>query len=73
MVVIGQIFLIHLPITSNLCHRKNISIIPLLVIGNNPIKFGSLRILGNMGHNILQKMHEKMAHMKTRLKEDKIC
>ena len=49
MIVIGQIFLIHLPITSNLCHRAKISRMPLLVIGNNPIKLGSLRILGNIG------------------------
>ena len=44
---------------------------PLLVIGNNPIKLGSFRIVGNIGHNILQKMDEKMVQMKTRLKEDK--
>ena len=46
---------------------------PLFVIGNNPIKFRSLRILGNIGTNILQKMDGKMALMKTRLKEDKNC
>ena len=46
---------------------------PLLVIGNKPIKLGSLRILAILGHNILQKMDEKMALMKTRLKADKNC
>ena len=35
--------------TSNLCHRTNIYRMHLLVIGNNPIKLGSLRILGNIG------------------------
>ena len=49
MIVIGQIFLIHLPITRNICHRTKISRLPLLVICNNPIKLGSLRILGNIG------------------------
>ena len=29
--------------------RTKISRMPLLVIGNNPIKLGSLRILGNIG------------------------
>ena len=49
MFVIGQRFLNHLPITSNLFHKTNISRMTLLVIGNNPIKLGSLRILGNIG------------------------
>ena len=45
----GQRFLIHLSITSNICHRTNIFRMPFLIIGNNPIKLGSLRILGNIG------------------------
>ena len=46
---------------------------PLLVIGNNPINLGSLRILGNIGTQYTTEDGRENGSNEDQLKEDKNC